>query len=199
MKINPWETPEGKAIWPTEAKYWEWLRGSLRRLWSDYPLRKEWKKRQLRLVTKEEREANLYHPSTKHVGQCSFCNEWMAGSKLECDHLVESQGCTSKETAESFLWHCGGLTGDAFRLACKPCHKTRSYQQRVGGSFEEAKIQKQAIAIMNEKNDKQWLLDKGSTPGRNAKIRKQQIIDCLKGVEDEQCKREATSRVTTTN
>lgn len=181
MLKNPWETPEGKVIWKTEAMYWSWLRGAMRRMWSDYPLRKEWKKRQLRPLTKEEKESKLYHPSTKNVGQCSYCNEWMAGSKLECDHKVESEGCTSKETAESFLWHCGGLTGDDFRLACKPCHKTRSYQQRVGGSFEEAHIAKQAIAIQKVKGgDVKWLIARAVPPGKNAKIRKQQIIDKLK-------------------
>jgi hypothetical protein len=33
---------------------------------------------------------------------------------------------------------------------------------------------------MNDKKDKQWLLDKGITPGKNAKIRKQQIIEALR-------------------
>lgn len=185
MSKQPWETPEGKVIWKKEAEYWNWLRSALRRLWSDYPLRKEWKKRQLRPVTKEEREAKLFHTSTKNVGQCSFCGEWMAGSKLECDHLVESEGCTSKETAESFLWHCGGLTAKDFRLACKPCHKIQSHSQRAGTSFEEAKVLKQAIAIMKEKRDVDWLLGKGLVPGKNTKIRKQQIIDYLRG-ENEQ-------------
>ena len=183
--VKPWETPEGAKVWkdskgnPSESLYWQWLRGALRRLWSDYPLRKVWKQSQLRPVTKEERSAGLYHPSTKNVGQCSFCNQWMAGSKLECDHLVESEGCTSKETAEKFLWHCGGLTAKDFRLACKPCHKIRSHQQRVGGSFDDARILKQAIAVMNTKQEAQWLTDKGITPGKNAKLRKQQIIDYL--------------------
>jgi hypothetical protein len=25
---NPWETPEGKVVWKTEAQYWSWLRGA---------------------------------------------------------------------------------------------------------------------------------------------------------------------------
>ena len=177
--INPWETPEGKVVWKTEAQYWQWLRGALRRLWSDYPLRKVWKQSQLRPVTKEEREAKLYHSSTKNVGQCSFCKEWMAGSKLECDHLVESDGCTSKETAESFLWHCGGLTAKDFRLACKPCHKTQSYSQRSGLSFEDSLIEKQVIAICKAKEDKSWLLSKGVTPASNSAKRKQQIREVM--------------------
>ena len=180
MSKAPWETPEGKEVWKSEAKYWGWLRGSLRRLWSDYPLRKVWKKSQLRPVTKQEREDKVYHTSTKNVGQCSFCHVWMAGSKLECDHLIESDGCTSKETAESFLWHCGGLIGEDFRLACKPCHKIQSYSQRSGLDFKEASAEKEAIAICKAKEDKQWLSDKGLTPATSAPKRRIQIVQYLK-------------------
>lgn len=185
---SPWTTPEGSKVWkdskgnPSEALYWQWLRGALRRLWSDYPLRKVWKQSQLRPVTQEEKEAKLFHTSTKNVGQCSFCKEWMAGSKLECDHLVESEGCTSKETAESFLWHCGGLVAEDFRLACKPCHKIRSHQQKTGGTFEEAAIQKEIIKICTEKKDKQFLEERGIIPASNLKNRKLQIQEELSRV-----------------
>jgi len=181
--MNPWETPEGRAVWKTEAMYWSWLRGALRRLWSDYPLRKVWKQSQLRPVTPEEREAKLYHPSTKNVGQCSFCNQWMAGSKLECDHLEQSEGCTSKETAESFLWHCGGLTGKDFRLACKDCHKVQSHSQRKSISFEEAQISKTAIALCKTGADIIWLEDNGHVPTKSKVKRRQQIEEILRNVD----------------
>lgn len=179
--MNPWEDRYGRVVWETEAEYWSWLRGALRRLWSDYPLRKVWKKDQLRSVTKEEKEAKIFHPSTKNVGQCSFCKKWMAGSKLECDHLIESEGCTSKETAESFLWHCGGLSGNAFRLACKLCHKIQSYSQRTGQDFESSRLQKQVIQIIKDKQDKEWLIDKGIQPASNTPKRRLQIVEYLRG------------------
>ena len=143
---KPWESEEGKIVWETEADYWTWLRGGLRRLWSDYPLRKAWKKTQLRPVTDQERKDKIFHPSTKNVGQCVFCKNWMAGSKLECDHIIESEGCTDKATAEKFLWHCGGQTGDNFQLACKPCHKVKSFAEARNIPFEAALIEKEAIA-----------------------------------------------------
>lgn len=162
---NPWETLEGKAIWKSEAKYWEWLRGSLRKLWSDYPLRKEWKKRSLRPLTQKEKNSKKFHPSTKNVGQCVFCNEVMAGSKLECDHIVESEGCTSKDTAEKFLWHCGGQTSDNFQLACKPCHKIKSYAEKMKITFEEATLIKQSIVWEKEvkgvTKQRKWLAERG--------------------------------------
>lgn len=172
---KPWLTPEGKSIWKTEAQYWSWLRGALRRLWSDYPLRKEWKKRQLRPVTPEERAAKLFHPSTKNVGKCVYCGEWFPGSKLECDHKVESDGCTSKGTAESFLWHCGGVVGDDLHLACQKCHKIQNHRQRTGLSFLEAKADKMAIDVQKQKIDKEVLSSAGVTPASNAKGRRAQL------------------------
>lgn len=184
---NPWLTPEGSKVWkdkkgnPSESQYWQWLRGAMRRIWSDYPLRKVWKQVQLRPVTKEERENKVFHTSTKNVGQCSFCKEWFAGSKLECDHLVESEGCTSKETAESFLWHCAGLVAEDFRLACKPCHKIQSYSQRSGLDFKQSAAEKKAIEIIKSKEDIWWLENEGLTPAKNAKLRREQIVNILMG------------------
>ncbi len=168
---NPWETEEGQVVWKTESAYYSWLRGALRRLWADYPLRKVWKNSMLRLVTSEEKFNKVFHPSTKKVGQCVFCKEYMAGSKLECDHIVESEGCTSKETAEKFLWHCGGQTSDNFQLACKPCHKAKSLQIKLGlATIEDAFREKEAI---------QWEKD-------NKGVKKQRDILSRLGVENAQ-------------
>lgn len=174
---NPWEDENGKVIWETQSQYFVWLRGALRKLWSDYPLRQQWKKTSLRLVTPEEKRSKKFHPSTKNVGQCVFCEEWMAGSKLECDHIEESEGCYDFETASKFLLHCGAQTGENFQLACKPCHKIKSHQVKKGfETMEEARIDKDAIAWCKDKtiDHKGFLLDKGYSEKEvsNAKVRR---------------------------
>lgn len=177
---NPWETQEGKKVWKTEAEYFTWLRGALRRMWSDYPVRKVWKKNQLRPVTKAEKIKKVYHPSTKNVGKCYYCNSWFAGSKLECDHVQESEGCNSYSTAEKFLWHCAGDNGDNWVLACKPCHKIKSHQESRGFStMEEAAADKEAILICKG-DEKAWLQARGVKPASNAKSRRQQVFELLK-------------------
>lgn len=175
--MNPWEDPN--SIWKTKSAYFSWLRGAMRRIWADYPLRKEWKKKSLRPVTAQEKRDKVYHPSTKNVGQCVYCKEWMAGSKLECDHKVSSDGCRDYETAEKFLWYCGAVTSDMMVLACKSCHKIKTESERRGISFAEAAAVKQAIAIQKDLDDKQWLRENGIEPASNAKARRQQIIDHL--------------------
>lgn len=182
VPINPWETEEGKQVWKTEATYWSYVRGALRRLWSDYPLRKVWKNSQLRPLTLEEKASGTYHPSTKKVGQCSFCKGWFAGSKLEVDHIEQSDGCTSKTTAESFLWHCLGRVGVDFRLACKPCHKIQSHAQRVGLDFESARVEKEIIELQKTKKDKEFLSSKGVIPSPNKDKRKLQLREVLSAI-----------------
>lgn len=177
--MNPWEDPN--SIWKTKAQYFTWLRGSLRKLWSDYPLRREWKKTELRPVTKQERAGGKFHPSTKNVGQCVFCKQWFPGSKLQVDHITSSDGCHSYETASTFLWHCCGLTSDMFQLACVPCHKIETFREAQGISFEQARTVKQAIAIQKDLDDKQWLLSRNIPPASNAKARREQIIESLTG------------------
>lgn len=178
--LNPWETEEGKVIWKSPSEYFTWLRGALRQIWADYPLRKEWKKRQLRPVTSEEKATKVFHTSTKNVGQCVYCKEFMAGSKLEVDHKTPSNGCTNKEEATDFLWYCAGLIGDMFQLACNPCHKIKTYAERYGMSFEDAIVEKEVIAICKDtSNTKKFLEDNNVLPGKNADIRRTQVREVI--------------------
>lgn len=189
MKINPWETPEGKKIWKSKASYFTWLRGNLRKIWSDYPIRKVWKQDKLRSLTEKERCEKKFHVSTKKVGQCVFCKEWMPGSKLECDHIESSDGCYDFETAEKFLWYCASQNGDNFQLTCKPCHKIKSYADKHKLSFQDAYIEKKTIEVMKGK-EKEWLEDQGVIPASNAKLRREQVRQVLRdsqleGIPDE--------------
>ncbi len=103
----------------------------------------------------------------------------MAGSKLEVDHIIESDGCYDKDTAEKFLWHCGGQNGSNFQLACKPCHKIKSHMDKKGfNTFEEAACDKEAIQICKG-DEKKWLSNKGITPASNAKLRREQVFKQL--------------------
>lgn len=179
-KFEPWLHELGKGIWKTKSEWFVWLRGNLRKIWADNPLRKEWKSSQLRPVSSAEKVAKLYHPSTKNVGKCYLCGGWFAGSKLECDHIVESEGCYSFETAEKFLWHCAANDPSNWALVCGPCHKIKSYSIAEGISFDEAKILKQAIAVEKSKKVHEFLKSKGIIPASNAKKRREQLVEYFK-------------------
>jgi hypothetical protein len=150
--MTPWE--ECPDVWKTQSEYFVWLRGQLRGIWSDYPVRTTFKEESCREVTPEEKEAKKFHPSTKKVGQCTFCKEWMAKSKLEVDHKIPSDGCTNFVEAEKFLWYCARPSREDMQLACDPCHKIKTYSERYNMTFEEAKIEKTVIAFVKDSGKK---------------------------------------------
>lgn len=65
-------------------------------------------------------------------------------------------------------------------MVTNPAHKVKSHSERKGISFEDATIEKKAIAIINEIGDKEYLKSMGLPVGSNAKMRREQIINFLR-------------------
>lgn len=177
---EPWnDCPE---LWTTKAKFFSWVRGQLRSASTHYPVKTIFKKSSMRPLTSEERSSGRFHANTKSVGECVLCKESFKGADLEVDHKVASDGCYDHETAEGFLWHCLGAVKGMYQLVCKPCHKIKSYADKYGITFEEAKIEKGVIEICKGKGspEKVWLIKKGVVPEGNKSKRKGQVREVLK-------------------
>lgn len=136
---EPWEIyPE---IWKTKSAYFTWLRGGLRRMWSTYPAKIAWKKKQL------FNPPAGYSGRAKSLGQCRYCSRHFPASYLEVDHVQQAGACNSWEESYKFihaLFQCNGN----WVLACPECHKIKSYAEKSGLSLEEARIKKAAIYIL---------------------------------------------------
>jgi hypothetical protein len=109
--------------------------------------------------------------------------EWEGKSKLEVDHIEGNKSLRDWDDVLPFILHLCAAKED-MQLVKKEAHRVKSYCEHMGISFEEALIEKQAIAICKANEDKQWLEAKGVTPASNKTKRRQQIIDVLRG-EDE--------------
>ena len=177
---KPWEQTR---VWKNESQYLNWIRGELRRMWSNYPIRTEFLDESCREVTQEEKESKVYHPSTRKVGQCTFCLGWFPKSKLEVDHKTPSNGCNSFDKVVDFLWYCGGTTKEDLQVVCKPCHKIKTYSERSGLSFEEAKLEKEVIAFkkMDAASQQSLLSSLSLAEGKNTKERVDIYRGYLKG------------------
>lgn len=197
MKIKPWEVPG--VPFNTESKFWSHIRGIMRKGWARFPVKLEFIKQHRIKVD----NPNPNGRNEKVWGmKCASCGgefslpvskkvrtniEKLTGEKfnyIEINHKIQSGSLKTKEDLGQFAANMFYVTFDDLEPQCKKCHAEITHSERFDLSLDEAKIQKQAIAIMNDKKDKQWLLDKGITPGKNAKIRKQQIIEALRS-EDE--------------
>lgn len=153
------------STFKTKAAYFSWVRGQIRRIWSKYPVKTDFKNSRLRPVTTEERDQKIFHPSTKKVGQCEICNNWFAASKLEVDHKIPTEGCTSIDGMKEFLIRMAAEDPKNFALLCKPCHATKTLADKLGCNLEHARAHKQVVALEKKhgKNLQQWLIREGYT------------------------------------
>lgn len=145
---QPWE--KYPTIWKNQAAFFTYLRGHLRLLWSRYPAKIKWKTAQM------VKPPVGYTGRAKTLGECHYCKEMFAASHLEVDHVIQAGTCNSWETSTEFLYKLLDCN-DNWVLACKPCHKIKSYAEKQDISFEEARLEKQIIEFC--KQPKQIVLD----------------------------------------
>lgn len=171
---EPWEIPN--TPWKDEKAYFNWLRGSVRRIWSRHPVK---------IAYKQQRRYKAPIGINGKEVWCSDCELCGRQSRnCEVDHLEGGYGFKDwqsfTEWAKMILW----VTFDDIRELCKECHQAVSLSQKQGISFEEALIEKQIIAIMKEKQDSKWLKDNGVVPASNAAGRRKQIKQRMEEIND---------------
>jgi len=194
---TPWEClPE---VWPTEARFWSWVRGALRKeAWARHPIKMEFIRRNRIKVPNPNpngRKAEVYGM------QCKRCKglfilppdrktrtriETLTGEPLnyiEINHRYEAGTLSCKEDLGRFAANLLHVVFDDLESLCKQCHGIVTYAQRFGVSEEEAEVEKEVIKVCGGKaaEVKAWLQGRGVEPGPNAKIRRGQVRDVLAG------------------
>jgi len=177
-QINKEAWKEAK-IWKTEAEYFTWLRGQLRRIWANWPVKNEFKKSKLVPVFDG---CGVTSKRVKSVGQCVFCNKWHPNSSLQIDHIDDiGYFGRTPDTVGEWLFRslCGG---ENMQLVCVPCHKIKTHADKLNISFEEATKAKDVIAFSKLSVDKQKekLLSCGIEPTRTKVGRVRQYEDIIK-------------------
>lgn len=136
---------EHPDIFPTEASFWSFLRGCLRRgIWEKSPMKFKFK------------NSNVNKPPSDYTGRgkkgafCALTGEWEMTSKLEVDHVKGHIPLKCEEDIVPFIEHLLA-SGDQLQLVSKGAHKVKSYAERMGISFNEALVAKQVIGF--KKND----------------------------------------------
>lgn len=160
-------------IFPTEASVWTKLRGDLRRgIWEKSPAKIAFK------------NSTCSHPPDGYTGRaksgtyCALCGQWEGKSKLEVDHKKGNVPLRCPEDVLYFIAHMLS-SGDQLQLVQKQCHRTKSYADRQGISFEEAVVTKRVIEMEKNKTLTKWIEDNGQVPASNAKARRQQAIEMM--------------------
>lgn len=169
--FKPWEWYP--HLWKTEASFWSYLRGGLRRgLWEKSPIKLDFKNK------------NVSSPPEGYTGRaktgsyCALTGEWVGKSASEVDHKEGNVSLLSEDDILDFIRHLVPPP-DSLQLVGKEAHKIKSYAERQGISFKESKATKKAIEIEKEKRVEETLKGLGVTPASNAKLRRKQLVEAF--------------------
>lgn len=167
----PWE--EFPMIWKTKSEWWVWLRGILRKGWSKSPVKLEFiKQNRQRILNEKGKEV--------WGGTCNVCKKQFVSKNMNVDHIVDAGKLTEMDDVVPFIKKLLMCSKSNLQYVCIPCHKIKNHSLRKGINIEDAKAEKEAISIIKNKKDKEFLIEKGIIPEKNAKLRREQIISFLK-------------------
>ena len=126
MLNKPWEYCD---LWDNESQFCDWLRNKLRDIWSDYPVRTNFKESMMIRVDDDMKAKYGLHPRTQKAGQCSYCKGLFKKPDLEVDHIIGEASLKNTLEAMSYLDHLLCPTSN-MQLVCKSCHGIKTYAER---------------------------------------------------------------------
>ena len=167
-------------IWSSESAYMSWLRGGLRRyLWAKNPVKLEFIKQNRIKIANPNPSGKV-----KEVwgGVCTLTGETHVIGDMEVDHISGNHSLKTLDDLVPFVKGIVMVTLEDLQLVSKEAHKIKSYAEKQGISFEEAKAEKTAIDLIKKGVDKQFLIDhnvKAENIGSKQAVRRKQIVEIL--------------------
>lgn len=167
-------------IWKTESAFMSWIRGGIRRsLWNRHPVKLEFIK---------QNRIKIKNPNPRGKidkvwgGVCALTGETHVIANLEVDHQKGNHSLQTLKDVEQFISGIVNITLEDLQFVSKEAHKIKSYAEKNGVSFEEAKAEKTAIELIKKGVDKQFLIDhnvKAENIGSTQAVRRKQIVELL--------------------
>lgn len=178
--LNPWE--QCPSVWSTESKFWVWVRGGLRKLWSRHPVKIAYINKHRKRIVNPKVANRKRFPECWGM-TCEICKKEHAQADIEIDHIGESGKFTCLDDMKAYAEHLFMVDFSSLRALCKPCHKIVNHSQRTGLSFEEAKAAKKVIEIMKfpAKEILALLQENGYNGKYTIKERKELVQKIIKG------------------
>lgn len=181
------------SIWPTEAKYWGWVRSQFRSIWSsDWAPKNDYLNKAAIQIPVLDSEGNrVINKTGAKAGQfktvkgykCEVTGKLIKASKpkgqrfapYNIDHIDSAGACTNGKEAVIYFFRL--LTSqDNMQLLDTEYHKLLTHKEKKGyDTLEEAQADKDTIQICKG-DEKKWLIERGITPESNAKGRRPQVF-----------------------
>ena len=162
-------------IWATESAYMSWLRGGIRRyLWAKNPVKLEFIK---------QNRVKIPNPNPKGKvkevwgGVCALTGNIFPIGNMEVDHKEGNHSLKTLDDLVPFVKGIVMITLDDLQLVSKEAHKIKSYAEKQGISFEEAKIEKEVIEIIKQKKDKVYCIEHNLVVESTQALRRKTIVE----------------------
>lgn len=142
----------------TESQWLAWIRSALRSKSLRWPPRAQ----ALELARRSYKGPNKLQ---KWEYICKICGEWFKLKEVVVDHYPKPAGSIlSVEDIGPFAnnLYC---EVDNLRVLCSPCHDVHTLADKLGITFEEAKIEKDIIALLKDKQKTLDILDQHGYSG----------------------------------
>lgn len=171
--------------WKTQAEFYTYIRGCLRKAWMRHP-NKIRKINAVRFkVDRLDKDGNVM--LDKKTGKpkqiwnctCDICGHTGKMADFQVDHIHPAKALTCYEDLPGFVLRLLYVKEEDLRILCKQCNAIHAYADKHGISFEEARIEKEAIALCSAKKDKAWLTKRGVIPASTIIKRRKQIVEIL--------------------
>ena len=120
------------------------------------------------------------------AAECKQCGILTRQTNCEVDHLIPSGSLRTIDDIKPFVERLAFINDDDLEIVCKPCHRIRSYADRMGISFKEASIRKKIISLKNRNSQIEFLEKHGlyASPKSNSKDRLKLIEQYLREMEN---------------
>ena len=147
-----------------EKEVVSWWRSAVRQMFSNSIFYRKYIEDQSTLVVNENPRSKKRYPMVKRF-TCAICGGQIGSGDLEVDHLEGGNSNKSLADADSFIKAIMFVTPDDIQVLCKDkhkvvnkkktlvkfgCHSYKTLQQKIGCSFEEAKVRKQYLLFVKE-------------------------------------------------
>lgn len=178
-------------VWKTESAYLTWIRGQIRLMWNRCPQKIEFLKKQVKQLPKlDENDQPITYKNGKvrlyKAYVCNYCGKTCYDSErinnkksYAVDHIKGNHSLTKFEHVPIFLDSILRVRETDLQILCKFCHDVKTYAESEDITFKDALIQKEAIQIIKDKLDKQFFTDRKLDIPKNAKLRREAIVEIL--------------------
>lgn len=176
-----------------EKEVVSWWRTAVRQMFSNSIFYRKYVEDQATLVVNDNARSMKRYPMVKRF-TCAICGEQIGSGSIEIDHLEGGNTNKSLSDADSFIKAIMFVTPEEIQVLCKDkykvvnkkktlvkfgCHSYKTLADKVGCSFEEAKVRKKHILIGKDKRFKEELEARGMVVPKTIKEQSTVLLDAM--------------------